>query len=253
MITDCVEAFSALLVLYPTLTLEVRQECPVCGSQTEKKMRDIVSVVLISEEKLLFKTKQKRMEVEVLDVEAYCSAIVDADENHVKVKERFPERCNQENCYSKLEMAEILGCVMYQSDDVEFKQQYISNSCTGFYRQYENWRFPIKGVNGTIWPLFCSKKQCIKCGIPYDVTKQKPYCPSCFDSLLSSSHNKSKFQQFPITKGLKERRSRFEFVKLLPPFSKENNYCSICSQSENYKPVFYYGYRAICSECVFKN
>jgi len=245
-------AFSALLVLYPTIDLDIVQHCDVCGFENKQKMRGISEVKSNSNGKILVKMKQSKSEIEVLDVDAYCSALVDTEENHVQVTEKFPERCDSNQCYSSLEIAEILGCVVYQSDDVDTKQQYISNTCTGMYRQYENWRFPIK-TETKLWSWLCLKKQCIKCGIAHDeIKKQKPYCADCFQSLLQTK--KSKFQQLKIETGLKERRLKFEFVKSFPVHSAEQDFCSACfkSKSQDYKPVFYYGYKAICSECVFR-
>jgi hypothetical protein len=250
MITDCLDAFSALLLLYPTIDMDLTQHCEICQSENERKMRGISTVKLL-DGKLQLQMKQKRVFVEVLDWEAYVAALLDTDDNHVKVKETFVERCDSEKCYSLLELAEILGCVIYQSDDIETKQQYISNTCTGFYRQYQNWRFPIKNES-PLWDLFCLKKQCIKCGVVnQNVKKQKPYCAECFQSLLQTKQ--SKFQQLKIQTGLFERRSQFEFVKSLPNHDPKHNFCSFCSKTENdFKPVFYYGYKAICGQCVFK-
>lgn len=196
--------------------------------------------------------------------------------------------CERKECIPLKELAQILGWRRsWTSDDVDWESdapdvsQFIANACTGRIRVYITWQSSpqplVSGLALRLWQaeLF-RRKKCPYCEqkFPNELkepdeqkfSEQWPFCAACspqiynrsrmvlpYDEVKMDPAARSKrlaqvgwVRAFPYVKKPEKPQTDDEAASFVPTNDKP---CVGCNEI-TYKPLFFYGYRAICPPCL---
>jgi hypothetical protein len=203
---------------------------------------------------------------------------------------RSVAECGRQECVSLKELARLLGWRRsWTSDEIDWNakcpdvSQFIANTCTGKIRLYFEWSLVPKPLtNGmTLRSLqieVVRRCKCLFCEQPATgVTRDWPFCAKCTPALKSQNYRQS-HSAYDVTvmdtKTKQQRLERLGWVRTIPYVKKpeksddhkssthtaaagatagavpvNDKPCTGCEMLE-YKPLFFYGYRAICQPCL---
>ena len=203
------------------------------------------------------------------------------DKNMVLREVRKASSCGRAECVSLRELAHLVGWRRsWTSDDIDWHaefpdvSQYIANACTGKIRVYFEWQpKPVPLVQGeqlrALQNEIAQRAKCLFC----EQTETKlsdswPFCGKCSIAVRTKQYKQQVMPFDTIDMNPEARRKRhaavgwvrsFPYVKKpdksakhedgSQPLPVNDKPCVGCDQIE-YKPLFYYGYRAICPKCL---
>lgn len=179
----------------------------------------------------------------------------------------------------------------WTSDDIDWNakcpdvSQYIANTCTGKIRLYFEWLLiPKPLADGLIVRSLqievARRGKCLFCEQPANgVTVNWPFCTKCTPAVKNQSYRQAHnaYDVVAIDAKVKQQRlDRLGWVRSIPHVKKPEHQdhnksatsstaattaatapapindkpCVGCEELE-YKPLFFYGYRAICQHCLY--
>jgi hypothetical protein len=190
---------------------------------------------------------------------------------------RWSAGCGGSGCVPLREVATQLGWRrMWTSDDIDWSasppdvSQWVANSCTGKIRVFYEWRQkpeppqPLDGKQlATLEEQIVRRARCLMCekdgGEAFSV--RSPFCAGCGLKVQRQSYRAMPYESAEMNRDDKERRTRSLFWIRYPYVRKPDTShddpelpvpekpCSACATTR-YRPLFYFGYRAICSPCL---
>lgn len=209
-------------------------------------------------------------------VAAQCLEHLGSNKNDFILSDiRKTKTCDRPCCISRLELATQLGWYRtWTTDDVASESpdyaQYISNSCTGKVRHHSEWArsVPTSNDRKEMVNELVQRRQCLYCGQRVDpsLMARWPFCPTCSPIIVNKSYV-SAFVPYEVKlldeKVKNERQRDLSWVKVYPFVKKPDvdpsasnedlpvpeKPCVKC-KTETYRPLFYYGFRAVCPSCV---
>lgn len=188
--------------------------------------------------------------------------------------QRPVERCADPNCLTLMELAGRLGIVSERNtDDVDWDRpnpdltQYVANASTGRFRIRRQWRpdVPYRFDDDRLWDDFERRSTCPRCDRRCNtLSRHKSLCAECVTALSQTGCDESETRPLPA----EEREARNANLRWLrsvrhvrrPAYPHgdnpetrgdvENEHPCVRCARITYKPVFWYGYRSICSTCL---
>jgi hypothetical protein len=193
-------------------------------------------------------------------------------------------RCGHDLCLSSLELATKLGLYnSWSTDEVDWDakipdlSQYVANTSTGNYRVYKQWftkRPPSEELlmraeesdddDARLMNEVQRRGKCLMCasGIVSDADSAC-FCVRCCGAIERNDYQLLPYESLHLSAEERDaRNAKFAWLKSTPYLKKptKNSQGQILSApekpcvdcgTEDYKPIFYYGYHALCSQCLW--